>query len=145
MLKKIMLLSLLFSFGATANCPNISGNYSCINYEGKLYKQTVTINNVDGGIEYIFSTKDNKISWIVNGKQNSNFIDSNANNKIKMLYRGTCQKGVFINEFLLDDKFNTVRGISKLYLIKEGYAQENVITFTNDNTKKSKEECRKIN
>lgn len=144
MLKKIILLLAFSSFNLMANCPNISGSYTCLNYEGVSYNQDISIEKINNGIKYIFKNKDSKISWNIDGKQHTNNIES-FGEKIKILYRGKCSNHTYINEFMLDNKVTVARGNSEFYLTKEGYNQKNTIIFNNGTKKTSSEECKKIN
>lgn len=143
MLKKILILSSILSFNLYAKCPNLEGTYQCLNYQGQSYTQDITISKAKGGIVYTFKKNNEALSFIVDGSQHLNEINV-AGQKMKMLYRGTCQKHTYINEFYFDDKVSVARGNSKFYRTPEGYIQENTVIFTNDSKKTSTEECRKI-
>ena len=143
-MKKLLILAgSLLSFNLMAHCPNLTGTYTCVNFEGKIYQQTVSIKTIENGISYVFSNKNNTISWNVDGKQNTNHINSGAQ-KIKMLYRGTCKNHTYINEFMLDNKVNVVRGNSEFFLTPDGYVQKNTLIFPNDTQKKSTESCKRV-
>jgi hypothetical protein len=143
MKKLLIIASTLLSFNLMASCPNLTGTYNCLNYEGKSYIQTIKIRNIENGIEYNFSNKHSNISWKVNGEQNFNYVNG-AGEKIKMLYRGSCNEHTYINEFMLDNKVNVVRGNSEFFLIEEGYTQKNTVIFPNGSKKTSTEECKRL-
>jgi hypothetical protein len=144
MLKKIVLLSSFISLNLMANCPNLTGTYQCLNFQGISYTQTITLENTKEGLVYNFQKKNNSLKFIVNGKQHLNLVDSGGGGTIKMLYRGICKNHTYINEFYFDNKITVVRGNSEFFLTKEGYAQQNTVIFPDDSTKKSTEECKRL-
>ena len=84
MKKTLMIITCFASFNLMAKWPNLSGTYSCLNYQGHVYEQTISIKETKGGIAYVFSKNKQSISWTVDGKQHVNIINA-GNSKIKML------------------------------------------------------------
>lgn len=143
---KKTLLTIIFIFisnNVYAKCPNLTGHFKCVDANGKLFKQSISIK--ENPFTYIFNREGKKIEYIVNGKNQKKVLKDHKT-PLFMEYRGNCTNNIYRNEFLLDDKMAfTARGYSEYKLSEEGFNIYNKVFLAFDEVRNNVESCKKIN
>ena len=144
-MKKILILSLSFvSFSICANdCPQLEGNYMCVDPLGKLYTNNIK-QTENSPITYKL-TKENKptVDIITDYEERSSSVTFD-NRPFRRTIRSSCSGGALLYEFILTDGLQlTIRGNSQFEKTKDGYKKINKLFLPFDRIEESREDCRK--